>query len=201
MPGLGLDIDIRHNIKEFTKYLDGTERKQIPYAISLAINGTAFDVRDALVKHTKAHFRNRRAWYRPKSPVGIHVQKSHKKKRLVATVSTAWAPAQKHEEGGVRRPHRGKNLLIPTDRVPKSRRGAGGAGGYLAQNKIFSTPRGIFRRVGGKRNAAVQLLYWKVHRAAIKPRYGWGEVAVHTVTRRINPQFQRALAKALRTAR
>lgn len=201
MPGLGLDIDIRHNIKEFTKHLSTIERRQIPFATSQAINGTAFDVRDALVKHTRARFENRKAWYKGKSAMAIRVTKSHKKKRLVASVSTPWAPALKHEEGGTRSPHRGHALLIPTDRVAKANRVPGGAREYIGKPKVFSTPRGVFRRAGGKRNPRVELLYWKVPRAKIKPTYGWGEVGHRVTMQRIGPQFQRWLAQALRTAR
>lgn len=203
MQSLGLDLDIRHNIKEFTGHLDSVQRKQIPYATSLAINGTAFDVRDALVAHTRAAFNNRKAWYRPakNNPVGIKVTKSHKKKRMVASVHTAWTPAKKHEEGGMRVPFRGKALLVPSDRVPKSRRIPGGASQYLAQGNVFSTPRGVFRRVGGKRSKRLELLYWKVRRASIKPTYGWGEVGHRVTYRNIERQFNKALAKALRTAK
>lgn len=196
----GLDIDIRDNIKEVKKYLTRTQRRQIPYATSLALNWCAFDTQKALVAHTRRRFRNRVAWYKPKAPTGIHVTKSHKT-RLVASVGTSWAPAAKHEEGGVRTPRRGRGLLIPSSRVAKKNQGAGGASGYLTQANVISTPRGVFRRVGGKRNPRLQLLFWRVRRATIKPTYGWGVAASAVVNRKIFGQFQRALTKALRTAR
>jgi hypothetical protein len=196
----GLDIDIRSNIKEITKYLDRTQRKQVPYATMLALRWCAFDVRDGLVKHTQRKFSNRKRWYAPKSPVGLRVDKPTKKS-LLASVWTTWAPAAKHEDGGVRTPFRGKRLLIPTDRVAKSRRGPGGAGQYLSNPKVFSTPRGVFRRAGGKRSPRVELLYWKARRAVIKPTYGWARVAQRIVNTKIAKQFDRALAKALATAK
>jgi hypothetical protein len=195
-----MDIDIRSNIKEITKYLDRTQRKQVPYAAKLALQWCAYDVRDGLIRHTRARFKNKKTWYRAKSPVGLHVTKPTKK-RLLASVHTSWAPAAKHEDGGVRTPHRGKSLLIPTDRVAKKRRGAGGAADYLSSPKVFSTPRGVFRIAGGKRNPRLELLYWKVRRAIIKPTYGWGVVAHKIVNTKIAKQFERALAKALATAR
>lgn len=198
----GLDIDIRSNIKEITKYLTRTQRKQIPYAAKLCLEWCMYDVRDAEVAHTKAKLKNRKAWYRPKSPVGLHVVKPTKK-RLAASVYTRWAPAELHDKGGIRTAKGSSHLLVPTDRVPKTRRTPGGAAYYLAQKSVYSDKKGIWRRLGKKKepNLHKQLLYWKVKRARIKPILQWDNVAKKLIDRTIDKKFNRAITKALATAR
>ena len=42
---MAIKIDLRSNIKEFTRGLDNISRKQVPFATSRALNNTAFDLR------------------------------------------------------------------------------------------------------------------------------------------------------------
>ena len=46
-------IDVKSNIKSFTKNLDAFARKQVPNATRSTLNETAFKLKDHIVKKTR----------------------------------------------------------------------------------------------------------------------------------------------------
>ena len=46
-------INVRSNIQEFSKGVERTSKKHLPYAVSVAINNTALKAQQELIKHTK----------------------------------------------------------------------------------------------------------------------------------------------------
>ena len=53
-----MKIDVKTNIKEVTKDLSRTQKKQIPFATANAINATLFQLRKEMGKQTKKKLDN-----------------------------------------------------------------------------------------------------------------------------------------------
>ena len=70
-----MQIDIRSDVKELTKSLNRIQRKQIPFAISRAINTLAFDVRKTLQDGLDIHMDRPT----PYTKSGVQIEKSTKK--------------------------------------------------------------------------------------------------------------------------
>ncbi|MCP4369240.1 MAG: hypothetical protein GY797_14160, partial [Deltaproteobacteria bacterium] len=112
---------------------------------------TAQDVQKWLIKKIPSIFIVTKKWWLKQQPTGIKI-KPAKKNDLVSSIYTKAHFAPLQEEGGTKRPARSKNLVIPTKKVPKSRRKSGGAAVMLKGKKVFSTARGIYRKKGGKKS-------------------------------------------------
>jgi hypothetical protein len=194
-------INVKSNVKEFTRHLNRIEKKQIPFATARALTWTAQDAQKEIISRIQAVFRNKKKWWLKQQPTGIKIIPA-RKTRLVSTVYTDAYFANLQELGGTKRPHRSKVLLIPTDKVPKSRRKAGGAATMLTQKNVFSTPRGIYRRKGGKKrkNQTIELLFHKSGTAQIRPRFHFKSTAGHA-SERFKVNFIKSLHQALKTMR
>ena len=195
-----LGLSVRSNVKEFTRGLDRVQKKQVPFATARALTWTAQDAQKEIIIKIPSIFNITKKWYLKQQPTGIKITPA-KKLRLIASVYTNAYFAKLQEFGGTKRPRKGKNLLIPTDRVPKSRRKSGGAGIMLKQKKTFSTRSGVYRRKGPKKRSVVELLFWRSRDADIKPRFGFRRMAHDIAKRRFARNFKRSLSKALATAR
>lgn len=196
-----ISMNFKSNIKDFTRHLDKVQKKQIPFATARALTWTAQDAQKAIIRRIQAVFQNRKKWWLKQQPTGVKI-KSATKKYLVAKLYTLahWGPLQ--ESGGTKHPKRSKNLIIPTDKVPKSRRQSGGAKKMLDSSKnVFSTAKGIYRRKGGKKrkNQTVELLFHKDKTAEIKPRFEFKETAAKTAIMKFKKNFYKSLASALKT--
>lgn len=195
-----LAISVRSNVKEFTRKLDRIERRQVPFATARALTWTVQDAQKHIIDKIPSIFNRTKRWELKQQPTGIKIRPATKA-RLIASVYTNAYFAHLQEFGGTKRPNKGKNLLVPTDRVPKSRRKSGGAGVMLKQKKTFSTRSGVYRRKGPKKRSVVELLYWRTKSADITPRFGFRRMAKKQARRRFDRNFARSLGKALATAR
>jgi len=197
-----LDINVKNNVKEFTRHLNSIEKKQIPFATARALTWTAQVAQKALQDWIPKVFNVTKKWWLKQQPTGIKI-KPAKKNRLIAEVYTDAYFARLQEKGGTKRPHRSKALVIPTAKVPKSRRKAGGAAQMLKTKNVFSTKKGIYRRKGGKKrkNQTVELLFTKEQTAHIKPRFRFEETAAKAAVRIFKDKFFDSLQRALKTAR
>lgn len=195
-----ISINVKSNVKQFTKGLKRIEKKQIPFATARALTWTAQDAQKRLIKKIPSIFNVTKKWWLKQQPTGIKI-KPAKKNHLVSSVYTNAYFAERQEEGGTRRPTKSKNLVIPTKKVPKSRRKAGGATVMLKGKKVFSTARGIYRRKGGKKSKSLELLYHKEKSANIKPRFNFKQTVRTIATRTFKRNFLKSLANALKTAR
>ena len=193
-------LNVKSNVKDFTRYLDNVQRRQVPFALARALTWTAQDGQSAVVDQIQKVFETRVKWWAKNQPTGIKIQPA-KKDRLTALVYTDAYFAQLQEDGGIKTPFKAGKLQVPTDKVPKSRRKAGGVKIMLEQKKTFSTKRGVFRKVGGKKDRRVELLFWKSKTAVIKPRFGFRSVVYNTALKIFLEKFSRSLASALKTAR
>jgi hypothetical protein len=207
-------LNVKSNIKEFTRYLTGIQKKQVPFATARALTWTAKDAQKHLQDAMPTTFNTSRKWWLAKQPTGIKI-KTATKLHLVAEIYTTAYFLQLHEEGGIKIPYESRGILIPTALTPKYGRKSGGATKVLAGKKILrrggrstgspitrakSGMRGVFRRKGKKR-LPVELLYSYVPTAKIKPRLHFKSRAGQKAALTFNANFKRSLSLALKTAR
>lgn len=195
-----LKISVRSNVKEFTRGLTRIQKKQVPFATARALTWTAQDVQKAIMERIPRVFNVTKKWWLKQQPTGIKVRPA-KKTHLASRVYTEAHFADLQEDGGTKRPRQSKSLLVPSNKVPKSRRKSGGAAAMLKGKKTFSNRKGIYRRKGPKRNQTVELLFARTKTAHIRPRFGFKRTAVKTVRARFKRNFARSLSKALETAK
>lgn len=209
-----LPWDVRSNIKDFTRYLDNVQKKQIPFATARALTWTAKDAQKELMALMPQTFNVTRKWWLQRQPTGIKV-KPAKKAELEATVYTLAYFAFLQEHGGIKTPFKSRGILIPTERTPKYGRKAGGAKKVLAGKKILrrggkadgdpvitleSGKRGVFRRRGKKR-LPIELLYTYVPRAEVRARMEFEDNARKQSIKVFDFFFSKSLERALATAR
>jgi hypothetical protein len=191
-----VELSVRTNIKQFERWLNKDARKQIPYATSRALNDSAIDAQKAVVENVQKRFKNRKKWWLKQQPTGIKVKFS-KKKDLHSRVYTNAYFAKIQEEGGIKSPRSGRNLAIPTDKVPRKHRNSHGARDMVNQGKrIFHTPRGVFKRNSKKR---ITLLFNFSPTAKIVPRMGFESTVRDTVKKKFSLHFEKRLKQALQS--
>lgn len=195
-----LSISVKSDVKKFTRGLTKIQKKQIPFATARALTWTAQDAQREIIERIQRAFNVTKKWWLKQQPTGVKIQPA-KKTRLISSVYTGAYFAKLQEDGGTKRPHKTRNLLVPTTNVPKSRRKSGGAGIMLKNKRVFSTPKGIYRRKGSKKKPIIQPLFVRSPSADIRPRFGFKRTAERTVKRRFKRNMERSLGKALKTAR
>lgn len=194
-------LRIESNIRALEKAMRTDWEKQLPFATALALTSTAKDVKANTEKRLP------RVFDRPtpftKKGVGIY---SARKTRLSAKVFMKDAQAdylEKQEEGGTRHP-KGKALLTPVgQRLNKyGNMPRGAVKRILARSDTFS---GTVRGIGGiwqrTRGGGVKLLVAYRKAAKYTERFGFKDSAYKTTASRFPTQFERAMARALKSKR
>ena len=208
-----MHLSVKADTKELTKYLI-IGRKQIPYATSVALNQTAFDVRTSL-QRLLPRFIDRPT---PSIKNSVQVEQS-KKQNLVATVGfvgkgfrrTKWntSPAVimgKHITGGTRKPKK-RAIAVPVS-LKKNQYG------NIQRNKVtklladkdkyFSgvpkgrTNAGIYER---QKKGLKMLVAWEDKANYQGGRFPFRRIATNTVNKRYKKRFNAALKNALLTAK
>jgi hypothetical protein len=207
-------LDIKSNIKQFTRHLDQIQKKQVPFATARALTWTAKETQGALQGQMPIIFNVTRKWWLQRQPTGIKVKPAKKLDPVAIVYSNAYF-ARLQEEGGIKQPFKGAGFLVPTEQVPKYGRRSGGAAKVLAGKKILRKAgqaggdpimtmpngcKGIFRRRGKKR-LPIERLYSFVPEAKITERMNFKALAAQTAKRQFAPLFKKSLAMALATAR
>lgn len=200
-----MDLRITSNIKQFERGLNDAARRQIPFALSLAINEVLSDVRKNWVK------RLRKSLDRP-TPFTLRgfAIKRASKRRLTGMVFAK--PIQNDylarlEDGGTRIPRR-RAIPVPVgqrrNRYGNMPRGA--VSRVLAKPNTFSgTPKGggtpgIYQRLGTRRKSGGARLKLLVHYADLArytPRLALRAGAMKTATARLPGAMLRAMRRAL----
>lgn len=197
---------ITTNVKEITKGLSELDKKQIPFAISKALNDTAFQAKDALVAQMKKKLDN-------PTPFTLRAVKIKKatKYRQYAFIYINDTQAKYLENmffGGVKTPKK-KAIVVPTKDVRLNKYG------NLTRNKVknllkspnyFSgvvkgkggTRSGIFRKY--KNGTVKQVIMWKASKQE-KKRLEFRKTIEGVVKHRFDDNFSKALEFAIRTAR
>ncbi|MEM7724198.1 MAG: hypothetical protein AAF376_17780 [Pseudomonadota bacterium] len=200
-------LDIRHNIRDVQRGLSDAARNQVPFATSVAIN----DVLMQIKRNTERRMRRVLHNPTPFTMRAFRVRRSTKR-RLEGAVFAMDIQAQYlqwAETGGTRNPTGSANLVPVGQRVNQyGNLPRGAIKRVLARGNTFSgrphdgAPGGIYQRIGGKRNPRLRLL---VHYAD-QSRYQGGRLrfqrgALRTAQERMPVAFERALIRALSTAR
>jgi len=184
-------------------------RSQVPFAVSVALNNSAFDVRNEVVGVTwsKAFtVRNKSIARRL-----FVVKKKAKKRDLVATVGQDLDRdfVERQAQGGVKQGHTGGRVAVPTTpddmRAPTGRIRASQKPRALEKHpKVFSVSKGnrtfVLKR-GRKKGDDNELLYTIVPSAKIAKRFMFYDDALSKTVRVFPDHFTTAFGKAVATSR
>lgn len=193
-------------IKEMSEFVraagafDRVGRKQLPFAISQAINAGLFDARKEIVNRTfpkSFDLHNKRF---PTAAMRVDkASKGHLEGSLYDKLRRGHLA--KHADGGTKRATSG-NLAIPTRKIRASRGSRGIPKGkrpraFKNAKTIRVTPEGIFRGQGGR----LVPLYFFAPAANLPKRFPFYEVFEREVTQSMRANLPKFFRKALATAR
>lgn len=140
-------FNVESNVKEFVRYLDKVEKKQVPFATARALTWTAKESQKVLQRAMPLTFNVTKKWWGEKQPTGIKVKGADKRKTdLEATVYTLAYFAKLQEEGGIKIPLGSRGILVPTESTPKSARKSGGAVKIISGKKVLKFAKRTRRR-------------------------------------------------------
>jgi hypothetical protein len=207
-----MQIKIKDNIKQFTKGLNSVQKKQIPFATSMAINSTLFDMKKTnerkidmifeggATSYTKRQFRFQKSTKR--KPVGFFFITPEGEQYLKFQI-----------DGGVRTPRK-RAVVVPFKKnIRLNKFGnltkAKAPQALLDKPNVFSANikgvGGIYQRskyVKKIKNSRVKLLLAYEDQTNYRnPRYPFYETNTKIADRVFGRNFKRALARALKTAR
>lgn len=217
-------IDLRVDLHPPPR-LFGALARQLPFAISTAINETLKDVQTRERARILTRFTIRR---RPFAERAVKIKPFSTKRTLagVVKIEPPGGPSRadifaKFERGGTKRPRDGQHIAVPIDarrtksgvvsktQRPKAfrfvrrttRRGKVQARGERRTFIITNGSPGIYQRVGRGRSSRIRLLYAFERSVRIDRRLHFVETARRTVRERYARNFHEALLRAIRTAR
>ena len=207
-----MEVVIKSNIDQVVKGLSRIQRKQIPFATSVAINDTAFGLQKEIKRQMPTKLDRPTPW----TVSGVLVRKS-KKTDLEAFVYMAGARGLPKESvdrnqymkyqvnGGTRYPKKTK-IPVPSKNLKVNKYG------NMPRNKIKSLVKqkdvfvgnvkgidGIWQR--NKKDNGIKLLVGFENNADYRPRLPFNRIGQGYTASKFTPNFQRALARALASAR
>ena len=220
-------INIKIDVAAALASLQQIRTEQIPFALSRAINRSAFQARENLIARVQSlyHFKTGKAWVRGNNSArtGWFIVEPGTKTNLPAVVSTN--PINTYSYlyrdsglGGIRRP-RGKYLAVPLGRLqeveitpdlrPKALMLSGfgfivGRSGHqfiaIRSNKLYKSGSGIIATSG--RYKGLQLLYVLVPLVKIQGQkiVNMEAIVRDTVQRTFPEAFKNEMAAAIRSA-
>lgn len=204
-------FSISLNGAQLTAALSDIEQRQLPFAVSNAINDTALDFQEAERRHFADVFTIRRQDFIFKQ--GVKMLEFSTKSTLRATIGTDPKAdfLAKFETGGEKTPIGGHSLAVPvdirqdvTEVIPTSDRprqllSNPSSNVFIVEigDERSGLPPGIYRRVDKR----VELLYALTPKAEIEAVLEYGEIAEHTVAENFPEHFQVEFARAMATAR
>ncbi len=202
-----VSISLETDIKQVTKKAGRFYRKQVPFAVSLAMNKTTEDIQ----KVERAAARRELDQPTPQTVKGIRSRQSNKRNLAAAVfIIPAIDKFLKYQIRGGKRPPRGKVEAIPSE-LKLNRYGniAGRRGGriakLLARRDTFEATvggvTGIWQRGRGRNRSRVKLLIVYGGETKYKPRFRFFDHAKRTTKRRWSRNFNKAMTFAVKTAR
>lgn len=197
-------LRVRGDIKAAVRSLSRLQRRQVPFAASVALNDVAFDTRTHIITriwpNSFPQARNRRF------PAALfRVRKSHKR-RLRAEVFQALDRdyVDIHVTGGTRTPKRGRHLAVPVQAratasgrirsadLPRNLRG-GFVADMRGRGPALWAPQG--------RSGRLRLMYVLKTAVPNRARFPFVRLGERFAATRWPLAFERAMRRALRTAR
>ena len=182
----------------------GNYSKQLPFAISNAINDIAGQVQTQEKANIRSKFTIRNNWL-DKSPIAVKRTWS-KKTTLTAMVYSDAKFLPRHEEGTTKIPY-GRYLAIPTSNVKRGPRGAVPARqkpAALKRSFVVTTRQGqpiLLQRTGKGPASTTKAMYMLETRAKTRPVLQWYAIGGREIDKRWRVAFDKALDNALRTAK
>ena len=201
---MAITLDIRADIKGVTKHLNRIQRKQIPFAASVAINTTLKDVQRAEQKQMKTKLDRPT----PQTIKALRVKFSNKRNLQGEVFLLDWAAAYlKYQiQGGTRRT-KGGTTAVPTKNARLNKYGniPGRRKGLVKRKTEFIATikgqAGVWRRTGRGRKQ-VQLIHAFIKNPSYPAgRWPFYRIAKGVVDNKFKRNFHKALSQALRTAR
>jgi len=196
-------LNIKGDLKNITRHLNRVQKKQIPFAASLAINNTLKQV----VKAEKAQIVKKLDRPTPftVNAFKINWSKKHRLHGEVVIKPAQWKYLKYQIEGGTRT----KNPIVPTKDSKLNQYGNimgiwSGAGSNKtltkAKNK-FANKAGVWHKTGGKRNPKIKLIAAFVRSATYKKRFPFYKIADGVARSQFKKNLRQSLHRALTTAR
>lgn len=198
-----MQISVTHDLHKITRHLNLLQSKQVPYAVSQAINDTARDAQTAVKVQAEQKLD------RPtKQTINAFMVKNSTKRNLVGEVFILpWANEYlKYQIDGGKRPTKGRGTGVPTrnarlnqyGNIPNRKQG-------LVKNKkqFIATIHGItgvWERQG-KGGRTVKLIVAIERDVQYKPRFPFQRIVQGVVQSKFSRHFIRRLQAALSTAR
>jgi len=154
-----MQISVKSNISAFAKAMDAFGKNQIPFATHRAINKTAFDVRDEIVKETFPRSFDVKA--KQFARQAFRVDRSPNKRKLVARVYDRFEKDYlvNQAEGGTKQ-KRGRYMSIPAQERPR----VSGKATYnrVHPQTVLNRPKAFVQKVGDQ---------WMILERRTKERY------------------------------
>ena len=202
-------ITMRTNSAEFTRWMNGVAREQVPFATAQALTMTAKDAQVDLRNKAAEDLTLRNAHTKR----GIRIQRANKRDglyRMNAQVgSIDWYFADQADEGeSTRKPQQARYRYIPVKarknkarRIPKRMTPAAlaSAKNVFWQDQDDGTAL-VYRRKG-RGGSKLELLYVAVPIQKVKPAFSLADTVRGTAQRKMRRNFIRSMQKAIRTAR
>ena len=214
-------VQLDTNASEISRWILRLNDDQMPFAVSLALNSTAFDLRDEQREEIESRFTVRRSWV----PRGVQVADRATKTKHEAVVHLA--PDRdflaRFEEGGRVTPERSRAFAVPqearrttTGVIRKSERprafqfeeaGRGQrATVYRGRKGTFMIRRHdgeglIAQRQGRGASSRVRVLFTFTGAATLPADLRFELTAERVLDEKLVANFERAFDRALRTAR
>lgn len=207
--GAAMRMDIRSNVKDVERDLSDLARKQLPFALSRAINLTLRDMRDGAVRNLVDKLQNPTAFTR-----NAFALRWATKGHLVGTIYAKPVQAgylARQEDGGERQPEGAAAILIPVGQRVNAHGNMprGAARKAMARPDVFSGAPGgraagrggIWQRIGKGKARTIRLLVAYEDRADYQPRLGFADDAQRTALAKLPDRLAEALAAALASRR
>ena len=199
-----MQISVKTDAKKLSKQLRGIQKKQIPFATSVALNRTADKARDDLSGSMKRYLD------KPTRNVLLYALRAihSKKTRLVSEVTTVpWASFLWYQVHGGTEHRENKPLVAPVNQgrvnafgnIKGKRRNLIKKRDYLGKTR--SGDQAVFRDEGRGKNKRPRLQFIFKDRLTYRPRWPFFKVARASVSKNFTPFFRRAIDQALKTAR
>ena len=202
---MAVALNIKSDIKKATRFLTKMQKKQIPFATSLALNASAVSIQKVEKQKIVRDLDNPT----PATVKSIRVSRSTKRNLNASVFVLPWAAKylRYQIEGGTRAP-RGRTEAVPVAiRLNKYGNIIGRRQGKLkkliGRGDTFSATingvSGIWQRARGKRrNKDIKLLVAYEQRVTYRARFPFYQYASNTLNRVWRGQFNRAMRRALK---
>jgi len=195
-----MQINVKSNIKEITKFTTNVQKKQIPFATSVAINNTLFDLKKEMAKQMDKKLDRPT----PFTKRGFFINKA-KKNLLVGVLLMKDIVAnymQYQIEGGTRTT--GKRIPVPykpNARLNKFGNIIGKKTGLIKKNTQFIADLGGTEGVYERTKQGVKLIIGFERSVNYRPRFPFYTIAEKFSNAVFDKKFAKAFDRALRSAR